>query len=74
VVFLASVVEAGLAVPEVGSEVVEEDAGLFGEFAAGGVGEGFAGVSAAAGQLPPVVIGLVGVFGVDEQHVVVLVE
>lgn len=42
--------------------MVEEDVGLFGEFAAGGVGEGFAGVSAAAGQLPPVVIGLVGVF------------
>jgi hypothetical protein len=54
--------------------VVEEDAGLFGEFAAGGVGEGLAGVSAAAGQLPPVVIGLVGVFGVDKQHTVAVVE
>jgi hypothetical protein len=38
VVFLASVAEAGVAVLEVGSEVVEEDAGFLGEFAAGGVG------------------------------------
>jgi hypothetical protein len=38
VVVLALVAEAGLAVPEVGSEVGDEDAGLFGEFAAGGVG------------------------------------
>lgn len=40
VVFLASVAEAGLAVPEVGSEVVEEDAGFLGEFAASSVGQG----------------------------------
>jgi hypothetical protein len=38
VVVLASVVEAGLAVPQVGSEVVNDDAGFFGEFAACCVG------------------------------------
>jgi hypothetical protein len=74
VVLLASVAEAGLAVPEVGSEVAEDNAGFLGKFAAGGVGEGLAGVSAAAGQFPPVMIRFVGVFGVDEQHPVVLVE
>jgi hypothetical protein len=38
VVFLTPVAEAGLAVPEVGSELIEEDARFLGEFAAGGVG------------------------------------
>jgi hypothetical protein len=38
VVLATAVVEAGLAVPEVESDVVEEDAGLLGELAPGGVG------------------------------------
>ncbi len=49
VVFAASVAEAGLTVPEVGSEVVDEDAGFLGEFAAGSVGQRLAGISATAG-------------------------
>ncbi len=39
-----------------------------------GVGEGLAGVDAAAGQFPPVVAGLVGILGVEEQDSVGLVE
>jgi hypothetical protein len=74
VVLAAPVVEAGLAVPEVGPDVVEEDAGLLYEFAAGGIGEAFAGVSSAAGQFPPVVAGLIRVTGMNEQDAIVLFE
>jgi hypothetical protein len=50
------------------------DAGFLGDFADGGVLEGFAGVLAAAGEFPPVVVGLVGVAGVDEQDAIVPIE
>jgi hypothetical protein len=40
----------------------------------GGVLEFLAGVLAAAGEFPPVVVGIVGVAGVNEQDFVVVVE
>ncbi len=50
------------------------DTGFLGDFARGGVGRCFVGGEAAAGEFPPVVVGLVGVAGVDEQDAVLGVE
>lgn len=67
----AAVGEAAFVIPQVPTDVVDDDAGFLGKFAAGGVAGGFAGVAAATGEFPPVVIGVVGVLGVDQKHTMV---
>lgn len=67
VVVVSAAVEAGFAVPEVGSDVVDEDPGFFGEFAAGGLGQGFIGSAPPSpGSSHRWWVELVGVEGVDE--------
>ncbi len=66
--------EAAFAGPELAADLVHDEAGLLGYLAPGGVLELLAGVLAAAGEFPPVVAGVVGVAGVDEQDFVVAVE
>ena len=68
VVVSASVPESGFTDPQFAAEGRQDDAGFLGDLAAGGLGEGFAVVQAAAGQLPPVLAGVVWVAGVDEEH------
>ncbi len=74
VVFAAAVGEAAFAGPELAADLVQDEPGFLGDLASRGVLELLAGVLAAAGEFPPVVVGLVGVAGVDEQDFVVAVE
>jgi len=73
-VVVAPVAEPGLAHPQARAELVQDDPGFLGEFAAGRLLCRLVGVDAAAGQFPPVVGEVIRVARVDEQDTVVRVE
>jgi len=74
VVITSPVPEAGFPYPQAGTELVEDDPGLFGEFAACCLMCWLVGVNTAAGQFPPVVGGVIGVASMNQQDAVARIQ
>ncbi len=74
VVLAAAVGEGAFAGPELAADLVHDEPGRFGDLAARGVHELFAGLLPAAWAVPPVVAGVFWVAGVDEEDLVDGVE
>jgi len=74
VVITSPVPEAGFPYPQAGAELVEDDPGLFSEFAACCLVCWLVGVDTAAGQFPPVVGGVIGVASVNQQDAVARIK
>jgi hypothetical protein len=74
VVVTVAIAESALSNPHAGAEFLQDDAGFFGELPDRRVRERLTRIDASTRQLPPAVIGIVGVASVDEEYPVGLVE